>query len=139
MTDCILIQHGVAQEIWRGLSKESLSGKFPEGLLAMMVEAPAGTVNEGDVWDGVSFAPPVVVIPDVILPYADFRALWTDDEKSALHTARQSNWQIEDFVSLAIAQNSVNLSKPTAAAAKSALVAASVLSADRADIIFKAS
>jgi hypothetical protein len=139
MTDCILIQHGVAQEIWRNTTLESLKGKFPDGLIAMMVEAPADTVTEGDVWDGSSFSTPVVVIPDLIVPYADFRSRWTDDEKEALHTARQSNWQIEDFVSLAIAQNSVNLSKPTAAAAKSALVAASVLSADRADIIFKAS
>lgn len=71
-----------------------------------------------------------------IIPFHVFRARFTDAELEVLHSAKASNWQIDNYVSLALAQNAVNTGSATATAAKAALVAASVLTQQRADEIF---
>lgn len=48
--DCVLIQNGKAHEIWRGIATDKLPPLHPD-LVAQTVEAPAGTVNDGDAWD----------------------------------------------------------------------------------------
>ncbi len=60
--DSILIQHNTVYQIWPDTPKP----KVPElatALLAKIVEAPAGTVKHGYVWNGTSFhAPPPPLI-----------------------------------------------------------------------------
>ena len=72
----------------------------------------------------------------VIIPYGVFRARWEPGELEALFEARKTHWQVDDFVSLAAAQNAVNLSRSTAAEARSLFVSLGVLSAERAEEIF---
>lgn len=55
--DSILIWDGKAHEIWRGTAKAELPDFHPD-LVALIVEAPAGTVNERDIWDGAGFVAP---------------------------------------------------------------------------------
>ncbi|MCB1499703.1 MAG: hypothetical protein KDK07_07910 [Bauldia sp.] len=74
----------------------------------------------------------------VIIPYAAFRARWEPEELAALFEAKKTDWRVEDYVTLASAQNAVNLSSKTTKAAKALLVAAGVLTAERADKIFAA-
>jgi hypothetical protein len=72
----------------------------------------------------------------VIIPYGVFRARWRKEELEALFAAKKTDWRVEDYVTLALAQGHVNLSGPTAAEAKTLLVVLGVLSAERADAIF---
>lgn len=59
MVDCVLIQHGVAWEIWRNTRRNDLPPMAPE-LFGMVAEVPAGLVNVNDIWDGQNFnSPPV--------------------------------------------------------------------------------
>lgn len=139
MTDVVLIQHGAAHQIWRGTTIENLRTMFAPELVAQMREVSSSSVSDGDVWDGTKFSAPVLPPPRIIVPYVKFRAQWTDSEKAALHAATASKWQIDDFVGLARAQNSVNLSGETAAQAKAAMVEYGILTQDRADIIFNPS
>lgn len=134
MVDSVLIQNERAHQIWRDTSKASLPPMTAE-LLAAVIEAPADTVNEGDLWDGAAFSTPAPARP-AIVPYSAFRELWTDDEKAALHASMATSWQIEDFVGLARAQNSVNLVGATAVAAKAAIVSLGILTQERADTLF---
>jgi hypothetical protein len=73
-----------------------------------------------------------------VVNYAVFRARWTDAEKEALHEARLTSWQIDDYVELALAKNAVDVSGPTAGVAKGVLIAAGVLTGQRANEIFSA-
>lgn len=134
MIDSILIQDGRAHQIWRGVAKADLPPLHPD-LVAQIVEAAANTVNEGYIFnDDLQFvAPPP---QPAIIPYSAFRAQWTDAEKAALHAACVSSWQIDDFVGLARAQGNINLTSSAGLAAKAALVAASVLTQERADALF---
>ena len=75
----------------------------------------------------------------VILPYGAFLARWTDAELEALFGARKTDWRVDNLVTLAAAQDSVNLSGERAAQAKALFVALKVLSRARADIVFSAS
>jgi hypothetical protein len=52
--DSILVQHGIAWEIWRDTPKDKLPPLHPD-LAAQIHEAPAGTVNTGDAFDGEIF------------------------------------------------------------------------------------
>jgi hypothetical protein len=70
----------------------------------------------------------------LIVPYDVFRARFTDAEKAALHQARKDAWQIDDLVGLAQGNGFVDVSK--ADDAKAALVAAGVLTAERAAVVF---
>lgn len=134
MIDSVLIQDGRAHQIWPGKSKTELP-PLHRDFLARVVEVHAGTVAAGDLWDGYAFTTPPA--PPRVMTYSAFRDLWTTDEREALHTARLAHWQIDDFVGLAQAQNAVNLSGATAAAAKAALIDVGVLSPKRADVLFK--
>lgn len=72
--------------------------------------------------------------PVTRIDYGAFRSRWTDAEKEALHAARSTSWQIDDFIGLAQAQGYIDLT--TAATAKAAIVAAGALTQARADEIF---
>ena len=115
---------------------------------------PAGWFGSGDTWveedvaqigwsqDGEAFAPPPRD-PDpepgpLLVPYGIFRARWQPSELQAMFAAKNADWRVEDYVTLASAQGHVNLSGPTAAQAKALFVAMGVLSAERADAIFAA-
>lgn len=74
--------------------------------------------------------------PRTKIDYATFRDRWTDGEKSALHTARAASWQLDDFIGLAQSNGFIDLT--IAADAKAAIVAAGVLTQERADVIFSA-
>lgn len=58
--DCVLIQNGVAHEIWRDRQKVELRPMTDE-LVTSIVEVEAGSVNYGDVWNAEtsSFEAPV--------------------------------------------------------------------------------
>lgn len=56
-TDSILVLNGIAWEIWRGKSKAQLPPFHPD-LVAMIVEAPAGTVHDGYRYTDGVFTPP---------------------------------------------------------------------------------
>lgn len=134
-TDSVLIQNGIAWQIWPGTAKAALP-PMHAALLAQVVEVAAASVKPCDVWNGSTFSP--APTPDVILSYGDFRLRWTDAEKASLHAACAAMWQIDDFVGLARAQGSVNVSSTTGLAAKAALVTAGVLTQARANVIFSA-
>lgn len=99
------------------------------------------TVNGDDYFvDAIGDAPTIDEIaaildpPQLQIPYVDFRDRWTDPEKSALHNARAASWQLDDFIGLAQSQGYIDLT--AASAAKAAIVAAGVLTQQRADQIF---
>lgn len=80
--DCVLIQHGKAHEIWRDTRKADLQTRYAPSILAAMVEVAAGTVQPGDLWDGIAFSSPPVPAPDP-RRYVDTRVIierMTDDE-----------------------------------------------------------
>lgn len=132
--DSIFVQNGVAHEIWRGIAKDNLPPMHP-AILAQVVEAARDVVQYGYLYSDGQFSAPAPSPPSPI-GYADFRAKLTDAEKQALHTAMSSSWQIDDFVGLARAQNSINITSDVGLAAKAALVSADVLTQDRADLLF---
>lgn len=90
--------------------------------------------------DAIGTAPTLDEIRDVLGPprtfidYTAFRARWNDTEKSALHGARAASWQIDDYIGLAQSNGYVDLT--VAGEAKAAIVAAGVLTQERADEIF---
>jgi hypothetical protein len=92
-------------------------------------------------WDGnavVPYDPPPLPAPPVLVPYGDFRARWQPTELQAMFTAKNTDWRVEDYVTLASAQGHVNLSGATAAQAKTLFVALGVLTVERAETIFAA-
>lgn len=109
---------------------------FPEGEeWAADDEAQIGWEYE----NGEFSPPPAEELPPtpiLIVPYGTFRARWDTAELEALFEARKVHWQVDDFVSLASAQNAVNLSGATAAEARSLFVSLGVLTAERAEEIF---
>ena len=72
----------------------------------------------------------------VLIPYGIFRARWQPEELEALFEQRKLHWQVDDFISLATAQDHINLSRSTAAQAKVLFVSLGVLTEGRADVIF---
>ena len=56
--DCVLIQNNKAHEIWRKTTKASLEGKYTSSILSAVVETQPDSVQQGYVWDGVSFSAP---------------------------------------------------------------------------------
>jgi hypothetical protein len=80
--------------------------------------------------------PPPPPPQPVIVPYGAFERRWTDDELAGLFGVRKTTWQVDRYITLASAQGHVNLSGPTAAAAKALFVELGVLTAERADVIF---
>lgn len=58
MPDCVLIQEERAHEIWRGVARADLIGRFTPDLIARMVDVPEGTVRTGYLWNGTQFSPP---------------------------------------------------------------------------------
>jgi len=133
MTDSVLIQDGIAWQIWPGVAKADLPPMHTD---LVVVEVTSGTVQEGYLWDGTAFSVPPVPVPPTVISYTEFRARWSDAQKAALHAARAASWQIDDFIGLAQAQNSVNLDPVVAGPAKTAIVAAGVLTQADADTIF---
>lgn len=96
----------------------------------------------GWAFDGAVFTPPTPP-PEpppgpVLVPYGTFRARWQPSELQAMFAAKNADWRVEDYVTLASAQGHVNLSGSTAAQAKTLFVAMGVLTAERADAIFAA-
>lgn len=68
MTDCIRIENGRAAEIWRNTSKAALCFRVHDGetepravfapaIVAAIVEAESGAVQEGQAWNGAGFDP----------------------------------------------------------------------------------
>lgn len=54
--DSILVQHGRAHEIWRNTAKSKVPPLHAD-LVAQIVEAPAGTVDDGDAYVDGAFVP----------------------------------------------------------------------------------
>ncbi len=74
----------------------------------------------------------------ILIAYGVFRGRWEPTELQGLFAAKNSDWRVEDYVTLASAQGHVNLSGPTAAAAKALFVDLEVLTPERAAAIFAA-
>lgn len=62
IVDSILIQNGRAHQIWRNATI-AMAPPMTADLMAQIVEFPAGTVNEGDLWDGANFVAPAAPVP----------------------------------------------------------------------------
>lgn len=123
---------------WRGYYVEraddgSIKGAYRQPQPGLAEEALA----EGDAALAAYLAAPALAASTMI-PYAAFRARWTAEELQALFAVKTADWRVEDYVNIAVAQNAVNLSSPTTAAAKALFVANGVLTAERADLIFAA-
>lgn len=58
MTDTILIQNGVAHEVFTDRTIKDMTSRRHPDLVAQMVEVDGG-VTIGDVWDGRAFTKPV--------------------------------------------------------------------------------
>lgn len=120
----------------RGTNGENCYLIFPDGptsdpITAYINPAVGIEASLADILD-----PPVPPPPPVIIPYGVFRSRWTDDELDGLFSTRKTSWRVDDYIGLAQAQNSVNLSGPTAAAAQALFVKLGVLTAERAAAIF---
>ena len=98
-----------------GLAEEPLAEDDPE-LVAYLAAEPGPT----------------------LIPYGVFRARWQPEELQGLYAAKNADWRVEDYVTLAAAQNHVNLTGSTAAAARALFVALDVLTEERAETIFAA-
>lgn len=131
--DSILIQNNIAWQIWPDTAKTNLPPMTPE-LMAAIVEVDAGTVEVGDAWDGSSFSKPAPSNPRV--DGETFLARVNDTEYAAVMAAAQSNVQLSRWLDQVRILGYVNVTSDAAVAAKAALVAASLLTAERADIIF---
>lgn len=134
MMDCILIQGDAAHQIWRDTFKSNLPPMTPE-LMRDVVEVEAGTVSEGDLWDGETFSAPPVA-PDPRVDGETFMARVTDAEYAAVMAAAQINVQLARWVDQVRILGYVNVFSDAALAAKAALVAAELLTEPRAEAIF---
>lgn len=73
----------------------------------------------------------------VFTSYENLRARMTQDERRAILTARRADWRVDDFVTWAAsAAGGIDLNGDNVAEARAALVAAGVLTEDRAAEIF---
>jgi hypothetical protein len=90
--------------------------------------------TEGEVGDAIAALPAT----PIFISYSVLRSRLTDAERQAILIACRTSWQIDDFVRLAQAEGEVNLNSDLTATAKSALVAAGLLTQERADVIFQA-
>lgn len=73
--DSILIQHGIAHQIWPGTPKRALPEMTPE-IMQAVVEAPAGSVAPGQPWDekrGRFVPPPPPTAEDLLAHLASLR------------------------------------------------------------------
>jgi hypothetical protein len=109
---------------------------FPVAPELQWVEV-ADTATEADRYqDGqvVTYvAPPS---PPAKISYGTMRIRMTEVEREAVLVACRSNWQIDDFVRLAQAEGEINLASDVTATAKAAVVAAGLLTPERADAVF---
>lgn len=67
--DSVLIQNGVAHEIWRNTSKLSLIRKYTTEILNAVVET-ADVVHPGYRWNGTSFVAPITAKVQSLSEYA---------------------------------------------------------------------
>lgn len=63
MTDTVLIQWGMAHEIFARRTLEEMARRRHPDLVAQMVEVDDDSVVIGDVWDGRRFTKPVIDPP----------------------------------------------------------------------------
>ena len=75
-------------------------------------------------------------LPRPVIAYATMRLRLTDDERQAILTAARSNWQLADWLGLAQANGEIDLASEVTAAARSVIVALSLLTPARADTVF---
>jgi hypothetical protein len=152
--DCVLIQDGRAHQIWPDTTKHALCYKvhegetspravFPQALIDAIREVEAGSVQIGATWDGEAFTnpPEPEEISNPIVPGGEFLLRVTDEEYLAVVNAANTafangNPQMTRWLELIRVNGVVNVESGTAIAAKAALVAAGLLTQERADIVF---
>lgn len=59
MPDVVLVQNGIAWQVWPGTTIAALAPFYHPSLVAAMVEVPTGTVQDNYTWDGAKFTAPV--------------------------------------------------------------------------------
>ena len=112
---------------------------FTPEVAADFVDVTSITPQPSEGWTttdgGKTFAAPVVmpvvVPPQTLFAPRDFMALFTADEQTALFTARQTNVQVDMFITLAMAGN-VDVTNAEVVADINSLVPANLLTAARA-------
>ena len=149
--DCILIQNGKAHQIWSGISKADLCFKIHEGesdaraifspaIFSAIIEVESDAVNEGDEWNGARFTPASAPV-NPIIPGDVFLARVKDAEYVAVINAASAALAIGDptmtrWLELVRVNGHVDTKSETAIIARAALVAAKLLTQERADLIF---
>lgn len=136
MTDCIRVQDGKAAEIFGGKTKSELV--FTAELMAAIIEVATGSVALGDLYNGATFTPPPpqVTLPNSRVDGVTFLGRVQDAEYAAIVAAAASNVQLARWIDQIRILGYVNVASDAAVAAKAALVAANLLTGDRAAIIF---
>jgi hypothetical protein len=96
--------------------------------------------NIGDNYDGKNFVAPSAPEPDPNAPAfvagSDFLARLADAEYTAIIGAAQKNAQLARWIEILRMRGVIDVNGETAKRAKGAMVAAGLLTSDRADIIF---
>lgn len=110
----------------------------PEG--ASLVDAL--DASTGDTWDGKQFIKPVQLtptpVPKTVFDGADFLARLTDAEYGAILAASAKSVQLARWLDIFRLRGEIDVTGTTALAAKAGLVAAGLLTQERADKIFAA-
>lgn len=100
---------------------------------------PAGAIAAGWTYDGKTFSEPVVTVPvKTVFDGADFLARLTDAEYGAILAAAAQNVQIARWLDIFRLRGGIDVTGSTTLAAKAGLVAAGLLTQERADVIFAA-
>lgn len=140
MTDCIRIDlNNFAAEIWTGKAKVDLTDEngplFPAAFIEELIEVTSGSVVIGDAWDGSAFHAQASVINTRVEGMV-FLSRVQDTEYSGVMAAAQSSVQIERWLDQIRILGYVDVASDVAITAKAALVAAELLTQDRANVIF---
>lgn len=106
----------------------------PEG--ATLVDAL--DASTGDMWDGIQFVKSVQLAPapKTVFDGAEFLARLTDAEYGAILAASAKSAQLARWLDIFRLRGEIDVTGATAQAAKAGLVAAGLLTQERADVIF---
>jgi len=127
------IVDGIVREFIVPVAGFQLSDCFPAEFLAQCVQAP-DDVQQGWTYDGSNFAPPVAPtpVPRTVFSAREFiQNMFTDAERQVLFTARQTNWQIDEFITL-VSAGPVDVRDPQVIADIGVVESAGLLTAARA-------
>lgn len=128
------VEGGVVVELFTPPTNVPLASCFPSALTWVDVTAVSPAPQQGWTYDGAVFAAPPATPPappPTIIPPSAFIDRFSAAEQQAVMTASQSSWQINLWLTKAVAATSVDVTDARTIAGMGALVTAGILTSAR--------